>query len=162
MKILWSQLITNVLGFLLLFWGLKKFAWGPLLGFLDARRARIRTEFDNVDAGRRENDSLRADLERQLREVDATARQKIEEATAEGKKLAADIQEEARAKARKDLEKAKTDIDHERNKARIELRNDIVDMAVLGAEKIIKDRVQGDGQKQLVERFIEELEQSNA
>ena len=32
MEIKWPDIITNILGFLLLFFGLKKFAWGPILG----------------------------------------------------------------------------------------------------------------------------------
>ena len=158
MQINFNQLITNILGFLLLFWGLKRFAWGPILAYMDERRQRIVTDFDKIKAGEAENAELRADLDRQLRDVDATARQKIEEATAEGTRLAAEIKDEAREEARKLLDKANADIEHERAKARVALRNDIVGMAVMGAEKILKEKLDGGGQEQLVNRFIDELE----
>ena len=41
MEIKWPEIVTNILGFLLLFFGLKRFAWGPILGLLDARREKI-------------------------------------------------------------------------------------------------------------------------
>jgi F-type H+-transporting ATPase subunit b len=157
-----AQLITNALGFLILFWGLKRFAWGPILGMLEQRRERIASDFSKAEAERQQAEALRGDLDRQLREVDATARQKIEEATAEGGRVAAEIKEEARAEARKLLEKAKADIEHEAAKARVELRNDIVDLAIRSAEKVLREKLDRDEQSKLVNKFIDELEGSNA
>jgi F-type H+-transporting ATPase subunit b len=159
MNINWSQLTTNILGFLLLFWGLKKWAWGPLLGFLDERRGKIEGDFERIREGQRENQSLKEEFESDLREIEASARKKIEEAVAEGNSIAAGIKEEAQAQARKKLDKARTDIEHERAKARVALRNDIVDMALQGAEKVLKKELQGQGQKEMVGRYIDDLEQ---
>ena len=39
------QVLTQILGFLILLWGMKKFAWGPILGTLEARRQKIAGEF---------------------------------------------------------------------------------------------------------------------
>ena len=36
---------TQILGFLLLLWGLRKWAWGPLTAQLEARRQKIAAEF---------------------------------------------------------------------------------------------------------------------
>ena len=46
---------TQILGFLLLLWGLRKWAWGPLTAQLEARRQRIADEFS--EAERRQNPS---------------------------------------------------------------------------------------------------------
>jgi F-type H+-transporting ATPase subunit b len=160
MQIDWSQLVTNILGFLLLFWGLKRFAWGPILGMLDERRESIAGSFRQIEEGKQENQGLRDELEQQLRDIDATGRKKIEEATTEGARVAGEIKDEARADARKLVDKAQLDILHERAKARIELRDDIVAMAVTGAEKILHERLDREAQEKLVNRFIDELESS--
>jgi len=157
-----NQLITNVLGFLLLFWALKRLAWGPILAFMDERRDGIANDFEKIKAGQNANEELRAELDRQLREVDATARKKIEEASAEGARLAAQIKEEAHAEARKLRDKATADIEHEHDKARIALRNDIVQIAILGAEKILKQKLEGRAQEDLVNRFIDDLDAERA
>ncbi len=162
MQINWSQLITNILGFLLLFWGLKRLAWGPILGMLDERRERIAADFKKAEDERADAEAARSKLELELREIEATARKRIEEAATEGSRLGSEIKEEARAEARKILDKARADIDHEHAKARVELRDEIVGMAILGAEKVVKAHLQGEEQEKLVNKFIDELESSNA
>ena len=162
MQINWSQLITNILGFLLLFWGLKRLAWGPILGMLDERRERIAADFKKAEDERVAAEAARGELDQQLRGIEATARKRIEEASAEGQRLGSEIKEEARAEARNILEKARTDIDHEHAKARVQLRNEIVGMAIMGAEKVVREHLQGEEQEKLVNKFIDELESSNA
>ena len=39
------QVVTQILGFLLMVWILRRYAWGPLIGMLEARREKIAGEF---------------------------------------------------------------------------------------------------------------------
>jgi len=162
MQINWSQLITNILGFLLLFWGLKHFAWGPILVMLDERREKIAGDFKQAEDERAAAEATRSEVDNQLRDIEATARKRIEEAATEGKRLAGEIKEEARTEAGVILEKARADIDHEHAKARVQLRNEIVAMAIGGAEKVLRQNLQGEEQEKLVNTFIDELENTNA
>ena len=43
------QVLTQILGFLILMWLLRKFAWGPVLAMLEARREKIAGEFREAD-----------------------------------------------------------------------------------------------------------------
>ena len=43
------QVITQILGFLLMVWILRRYAWGPLMGMLEARREKIAGEFKEAD-----------------------------------------------------------------------------------------------------------------
>src|SRR5580765_6108839 len=58
---------TQILGFLILLWGLSKWAWGPLTAQLEKRRQRIAGEF--AEAERRQNAAyqLKAKFEQDLR-----------------------------------------------------------------------------------------------
>jgi F-type H+-transporting ATPase subunit b len=161
MQINWAQLLTNILGFLLLFWGLKRFAWGPILGMLDERRTKIAADFKRAEDDRSQAQALREDLEGQLREVEATARKRIEEATTESNRLAAEIKDEARTEARGILDKAKVDIEHEAAKARVQLRDDIVAMAIKGAEKVLREHLDAAEHEKMVNKFIDELESTS-
>jgi F-type H+-transporting ATPase subunit b len=162
LKIVWPELITNILGFLLLFWGLKRFAWGPILGLLEERRERIRKDFDAAEEATQDAEGLRADYQGKLKEIDAVGRKRIEEATQDALRVAAEMKEKAREESNAILQKGQADIERERAKARVALRNDMVQMVMHGTEKILKEKVTGTKQEELVGKFIDELENVRA
>ncbi|MBI3008805.1 MAG: F0F1 ATP synthase subunit B, partial [Candidatus Omnitrophica bacterium] len=41
MKLIWQEILTNILGFLIILILLRIFAWKPILGLLDERKKRI-------------------------------------------------------------------------------------------------------------------------
>jgi F-type H+-transporting ATPase subunit b len=152
------QLITNIIGFLLLFWGLKRFAWGPLLGLLDERRARIQKEIETVADAKRQAEALGAEFESKMREIDALSRKRLEEASREALKVAAEIRDKAREEAAATLEKAKADIERERDKARVALRDDMVRMVIAAGEKFLHERLSSGKHEELIARYIDDLE----
>jgi len=158
MEIRWPDIITNILGFLLLFFGLKRFAWGPILGMLDARREKIAKDFAAADEAKQRAEAIRADYESKLREIDAMSRKKIEEAMREAGQLAAEMKEKAREESNAILAKAQNEIERERAKARVALRDDMVQMVLKGVEKVLHERLTPGKQEELVSRFIDELE----
>ena len=44
-----AQILTQIIGFLVALWILKRYAWKPLLGILDERRAKISGELDTIE-----------------------------------------------------------------------------------------------------------------
>ncbi len=44
-----SQVITQIIGFLITVWLLKRFAWKPLLSMMDERRQKIKDEFQRIE-----------------------------------------------------------------------------------------------------------------
>jgi F-type H+-transporting ATPase subunit b len=158
MAISWPDIFTNILGFLLLFFGLKHLAWNRILGLLDDRRERIRKDFATAEATKEKAEVLRADYEAKLREIDAMSRKKIEEAMREAAVLASELREQARAESNAILAKAASEIERERAKARVALRDDMVQMVIRGVEKVLHERLTTNKQDELVSRFIDELE----
>ena len=75
------QVATQILGFLILLWVMRKFAWGPLLGQLEARREKIAGEFAEAAKRQAAADEARGKLELQLREIEAQKRVKLQEPT---------------------------------------------------------------------------------
>lgn len=158
LTISWPQLITNIIGFLLLFWGLKRFAWGPLLGLLDERRARIQKEIADVADLKRQAEAIGAEFEQKMREIDALSRKRLEEASREALAVAAEIRDKAREEAAVTLEKAKADIERERDKARVALRDDMVKMVIATGEKLLHERLSAEKHAELIARYIDDLE----
>ncbi len=154
-----QQILTQAIGFLVLLFILKKIAWKPLLSLLDERREKISSEFRNIEQTKSELSRLEQDYKARLAEIDAQARQKIQEAIAEGQRIAVEVQEKAREEGKNILNKAKENIDLEIAKARVELRNQVASLAIRAAEKVIKEELSEERHKRLVTEFIDEAGQ---
>jgi len=158
MQIIWSQIITHIIGFIIAVLILKRFAWGPILRLLDERRAKIQGEFDSIESQKREAAVLKGELDSQLRGIEAQARVRIQEGVQEGQKVGAEIREQARLDARGQVERALEEIEQERDKAHVTLRNDMVDMVVQATEQLIRERLDDAKHRQLIQRFIADLD----
>jgi len=155
-----SQLLTHIVGFLIALAILKKYAWGPMLQMLDQRRSKIEGDLREAERVREEAKKDHEELRRQLKEIDAAARARTLEAINEARQVAAQIKEEAREEGRKLLERARREIEREKAKAKVELKNTVVDLAIQGAEKLLSEKLDRERDRKLVMEFISSLERS--
>ena len=154
------QIITHAIGFLITFWILKKFAWGPLLAMMEERRAKIEGEFQKIEDDKAEVDKIAADYEAKLKDIDNERRAKIVEAVNEGKKVAEEIKQAAQAEARKKGEKARADLEHDIAKAKVELKGDMIALTMVAAEKIIGEKLDDAKHRELIGQFIDNVEKA--
>jgi F-type H+-transporting ATPase subunit b len=149
---------TQILGFLVLLWALNKWAFRPLLGVLEARRAKIAAEFAAAEHAMGEANEQKSRYEQELRGIEAKARQRLTEAVAEGQKVAAEIRHQAQAEAERRLERAQDDIARENEKAKERIKHQVIDLALLSAEKILREKLDEPAQRRLAGEFIDEVE----
>src|SRR5262245_37379838 len=121
-------IISQILAFLGMLWILKRFAWGPILKTLEARRQKIKAEFDAIAEQKEEIAELNADYAARLKSIEEEARARIHEAIEEGRKLSQQIQEEAKQKAQQILQKAREDVQNEIAKGQVQLKDNIIEM----------------------------------
>ncbi|HXV19289.1 MAG TPA: F0F1 ATP synthase subunit B [Candidatus Omnitrophota bacterium] len=153
-----KEIAVQILGFGVVFLILKKFAWGSILKMIDDRRKKIQDEFAGIEDQKRKFEELEKDYRRRLDQIEQEARVKIQEAAQIGQHLAKDIQEKARLDAQKMVERAETEIKQDFAKARLSMRDEIVEISSLITEKILKEKMDQGQHKKLVDQFIKELE----
>ncbi len=151
-----KQVLTQIVGFLIFLFLIRKYAWGPVLQTLEDRKAKIAGDLAEAERRKAEAGELRNKLEAELRNIDQQARVKIQEAAAEGQKLAAEIKADAQVEARARLERAEAEIVGERAKAQKSLHEDMARLAVGGAEKILRKKLDEGEQRRLIGEFIAE------
>ena len=153
-----KQVATQILGFLLLLWGLRTWAWGPVLGMLEARRQKIAGEFEEAERRKAEALELKARYEQDLRGIEAQARQRIQQAVSEAQKVASEIKAQAQADAQQRVARAAEEIAREQEKAKELLKENIIGLAVRSAEKILRQKLDDKTNRQLAAEFIDEVE----
>jgi F-type H+-transporting ATPase subunit b len=152
------QILTHIVGFLIVFWVLKRFAFGPLLKIMQDRRDKIAADFDEADKARASAEQLVADYEERIKNIEAEARQKIQEAIGEGRRMGAEIKEQAHAEARGIIEKAKGDLVRDIATARVQLKEDIVAMTLAATQKILSESLDDNRHRKLINDFIDQVE----
>ena len=153
-----SEIIVQVLGFLVVFGLLRYFAWNKLLGMIDARRKKIADEFQRIEDQKKALADLEKDYRQRIENIEHEARAKIEAAAISGEALAKEIQEKARLDAEKLIERAQRELAQDIQKARVMMRDQIVEISGLMTEKILKEKMDSKDHEKLVDQFIKEIE----
>jgi F-type H+-transporting ATPase subunit b len=151
-------LLVQLGGFALLLIVFKAFLFKPILGILDARRNEIDGRFADAEAQRKAADELRSEYQKHLADVEEEMRAKIAEALKQGQAMRDEIIADSHAKADSILTKAQEEITREKEKALTELKSKVADLTVQAAGKLIDKELDDAGHRQLVSRFIDDLD----
>jgi F-type H+-transporting ATPase subunit b len=147
-------LITTIIGFILLVVVLSRLLYKPLFNAIDQRQADIKSTYDQLDLDRDAMAKTRKDYEDRLAGIEGQARDTIQAAVKEAQELAAGIKADALKQGEALLEKARADADRERDRVFTEMRQQIVDLAIGAASKVIGESLDAPRQQVLVNDFI--------
>jgi len=150
-----SQIIIQIIAFLLMLWVLKRFGWKPLINQLDDRQARIKGEFDAIAAERQAVQNLKQSYEDKLHKSDDEARRKIQEGIGQGRRIALEIEEQAQANGRTILERVRREARNEIDQAKDQLKSDIVQLVITTTEKVLQQELDRPKQEKLIKDMIE-------
>jgi F-type H+-transporting ATPase subunit b len=151
------QLLTQAAGFIILVLILKKFAWGPILDLLDERREKIDGDYKAAEKNLAEAEELKGDFELKLTDIKVIERERVQEAVKRGEELADGIVTRARGEADDAKAKASQDIEIESHKAQLELRDNVVALAIGAAEKVIGEKLDEEMHRKLILEYIDSI-----
>ena len=151
-------MIWTVVTFLIMVLILKKVAWGPLLKALEEREEKIKAEVAAAEKNRLEMERLKSEFELQLSGIESRARAHLAEAEQKGSAKRDSILKEAEAQARKLQEKARTELEAEKERLVRELRSRVGDLSVEIAEKLMRETIDKKVQDHLLKDFLKGLD----
>lgn len=152
-----ATLIGQMLTFAVFVWFTMRFVWGPLVRIMDERNKRIADGLAAAERGQHEQQLA----EKRAKETLQQAKEKASEIINQAHKRANEMVEEAKNDARSEGERllaaARTEIDQERNRAREQLREHVVTLAVAGAERILEREVDTGKHRQLLDELAAQI-----
>ncbi|MDY7394497.1 F0F1 ATP synthase subunit B [Aureibaculum sp. 2210JD6-5] len=144
--------------FLILLFILRKFAWKPILGAVSEREDSIKNALLEADKARQEMQNLKSDNEKILKEARTERDVMLKEARDIKNNMIAEAKDEAKAQANKIIEQAKTTIQNEKLAAITDLKNQVAELSIDIAEKVVKEQLSNkDKQEKLVESMLKEV-----
>lgn len=148
------QLAVQLVAFLVFIYLLWRFAVGPIVRVLDQRAERIRESMASAERMQAElkdtqarNEDALLQARREAQEIVASARQTSEQ-------LIARAREEASVQQEEYLRRAEDTLRQQTEEARVALRKEVGDLAVLAAGRIVRKELDPQAQAQLIEQTL--------
>ena len=136
-----ATLVAQIVVFFILAWFTMKFVWPPIMKALDERATKIA---DGLAAAERGKQSLDLAAKRSAETV-REGKEKVAEVLAQADKRALQIIEAAKVQAKVEADKifagAQAEIEQEAARVKESLRERVAELAVAGAEKILRREV---------------------
>lgn len=155
------ELIWGTLAFALLFLFLRKRVFPNIRSVFEQRTKRIEDALNEAEQNRQEAQRLLDNYKKQLSGAREEARRIVEEAKEAAEHARREIITKSENEAENILERAQREIESQRRAAFAELRNEVGELAVAVAGRIVHEELDDDRQLRLVDDYIDELTAGN-
>ena len=149
-----KALIIQLITFLLAFWVLKRYAFGPIIKIMNRRRQTIEQGVKLGEQMTKEKAELEAKVEQQLHEARQQADGIIAGAQDTSRQIVQDAEDKARQKAAVIIQEADTRIGQDTARARQSLEKELVGLVSEATEAIIEEKVDTKKDIELIERAL--------
>ncbi len=145
--------------FLAVLFILKKFAWKPILGTLHERERTIEDALNEAKKAREEISAMNARNEELMREAREEREILLKDARDIRDREIANAKARAKTEADALLARAREDIRNEKNAALTEMKNQVAELSIMVAERILKEKLDSTAaQQSLVEKVMNEAD----
>lgn len=140
---------------------MQKYLVPPIMKALDERENRIKDSLESAEKALAKAEKISRDNDKALKEAEIKAQKIRKEALNDAEVLRAEKIEKAKQDAAKLLEDARTAIEQEKQRAMVDLRNEVAELAVEAASIIIDAELDQNKNKKLVESYINDFSKKN-
>jgi F-type H+-transporting ATPase subunit b len=149
-------LVVFVINFIVLFVLLRLFLYKPVLKMLDERAKRTAEAMEQAEATKKEYEQARVEVQKQIEKGRQEAQAILTQAIQVGERLKEESRQEARKQAQVIVDRTRTELEAERDKIVGDLRREFVDISISAAEKVIKETLDKEKHRKLIEETLRE------
>ena len=134
-------LLGQAITFAILVWFTMKFVWPPLTNMMDERAKRIADGLAAAERGKQDLEAAEKRVADELRKAKQQATEIVMAAEKRASQIVDEAKDAARGEGARIVADAKSEIDQEVLRAKEALRAQVADLAVAGAEKILRKEI---------------------
>jgi len=153
---IWTVL-TQLLATLILFLVLRKLVWKPVKEILNKRSVYEQERLEKAEQLRKENEEMNVQIQEELRQANIKATEIIKKSQVDGEKLRDNLIAEGKEKAQTIVNDAQRSIELQKAKMVDEMHQEIVDVAISAAEKMLKHKLDEKTDRDLIDKFVKEV-----
>jgi len=152
---IWTLVIFGITLFIL-----RRYVFGPVGAAIEKRRAEISQSIEEAERSRDEATALLEDYKTRLGEARKEADVLREQGRKDGERQGADLVSQAQGQRDRVLADAEVQIDAQTRAAASGLRDDVVSLALMAAEKVSRRTLSDAEHRKLIEEAIDEADLS--
>lgn len=150
----WKAFIIQLITFLLAFWILKRYAFGPITKYMNERRQTIEAGVKLGEQMRQERAALEAKVSAELARARKQADQIVADAQDNGRQLVRDAEAKANEKAGYILAEARDRTEQDVARARKQLEAELINLVADATEAIIDEKVDAAKDAKLIDKAL--------
>lgn len=150
-------IIWTIVTFLILLFILKKVAWKPILSALDQREKDIKDSLEKAEKAKEDAQRILDENQATLAKAEEESKKIIEQSRSYAENLKEQLLKESKEQAKKIIEDAAEEIDRKKDSAFEELKDQVAKIAVNAAEKIMKQNLDADKNKHIVDNYLKDV-----
>ena len=136
---------------------LYKVAWKPILASLKQREDGIKDSLNKAEEAKLDAEKILKENQASLAKAEEESKKVIEQSRLFAENLKEQMIKDSKVQAKKLIEEAAAEIDRKKNAAFDELKNQIADISIQAAEKILKQNLDADKNKIIVDKYISDI-----
>lgn len=152
-----SDMIFAVINFALMAYILSKVLFKPILKILDDRQSQIQAIQQQALEARQEAEASQEQYGFEMKKLRVQTQEIMDRALKAGEENKNAILAEAKANADSLMQRAREELNLEKEKAKIELRSEVAELAVLAAGKLVNQNLRPEDHEKLIDDFIIEV-----
>ncbi len=149
-------LVVFVVNFIVLLVMLRLFLYKPVMKVLDERAKRAREAIELAEATKKEYDQAKDEVQKQIEKGRQEAQAIIGQAMQVSERLKEESRQEAAKQAQGIVDRARSELEAERDKMVGDLRREFVAISIAAAEKVIKETLDREKHRKLIEETLQE------
>ncbi|WP_404415690.1 F0F1 ATP synthase subunit B [Marinospirillum sp.] len=150
-------ILGQSIAFALFVWFCMKYVWPPIAEAMRERQKKIAEGLDSASRAQRDLELAQEKASQTLREAKDQSAQILEQANKRATLLIEEAKEQAKTEGERLVEAAKGEISQEVNRAKDELRDQMSNLILEGAEKILESSVDEKAHSELVDKLAKQL-----
>lgn len=149
--------IAQVVNFLFLVWILKKFAYKPLLQMMEERKSKIANDLASAEGAKQDADAQRVAAVAELAKARQEAAAIVAAAQSNAKAAADKILADAEAAKEQIIAAGHDEIVIEKKKAMEEIRNQVIELSLIAAGKIVEKKLGTATDKKMATELVDKM-----
>ena len=149
-----SRIIATIINFAVFLLLLKHFLFDRVNRTIDNRQNEIVDKINITEEDMRKAQNLKVENEKQLSETRKKGKSIVEEYKNKAEKVSEDVIKDAKNEAQLILDRAKIEANREKEKAQADIKNQVVDLALLVSSKALDGSIDEKQHRKLIEDFI--------
>ena len=151
-----SLLVVFIVNFIILLVLLRLFLYKPVMKVLDERAERTKEAMELAEATKQEFEQAKGEVQKQIEKGRQEGQAIIAQALQTGERLKEESRAEATKQAQVIIDRTRSELEAERDKIVGDLRREFVNISIAAAEKVIKETLDREKHRKLIEETLQE------